>query len=101
MMHRNHDVRGNRSINFVIIILLLMGLWVIGGIVTVMVGGLDSLSFTAKGHAVTIWLMVAFFLVASVYYTFTRVSKVPVVPWIIVILLVVLEIFLGISYFTW
>jgi hypothetical protein len=98
MMEISNNSRASRLL---IVSALLAGLWVFGGIVFLWGGGLDSLSFTDKGHAVTIWLMVAFAFLAGVYLAFAWMSKVHLALRIIVVLLVVLEVFLGISYFNW
>jgi hypothetical protein len=97
---------GNTSINsrasrLLIVMSLLTCVWVLGGFAALMAGSMDSLSFTAQGHVLTIWLMVTFLFVAGVYLALAWMSKVRLAPWIIVILLVVLEVFLGISYFNW
>ena len=80
----------------------LLAFWVFGGFVALYTLDWPSYSFTQRGHMLTIWLMVAFGLVGSVYLFFALVARLTrVTPMIIVLLVVVLEVILAMSYNNW
>jgi hypothetical protein len=101
MMDSKSTSSDHRRGNVAVALTLLMGIWVIGGFVATMTVNWGSLSTEDKGHILTVWLMIAFALVASVYIAFARLSRLRVVPWVIVSLLALIEVILAISYFNW
>jgi hypothetical protein len=90
--------RDRRLARFLYVSILLLAVWCFVALVTV---NWDYMATATKGHLITIWLMVAFALVAALYLGFAWTSTLKIVPWAIVILLAAIELMLALSYFNW
>jgi CHASE2 domain-containing sensor protein len=100
-MDRSNTKSDDRRANFALTMVALLAAWLLGGFVALLTVHWDSMTLTTRGHLVTIWLMVAFLFVAGTYLAFAWMSRLRVVPLVIMILLIVIEVILVLSYFSW
>jgi hypothetical protein len=81
-------------------LMLLLALWIFGGAIALMLIDWNSKSTATKDHHLNLWLMVAYPLMASVYYSVARMSGLRRPAWLLLGLLLGLEVYTVLTYFS-